>query len=61
MKQKPQQKYKQLLINFYNFRPCDFIQRGDKIFCCSKDNVDFNVRDIYECLKEEENENRNFL
>ena len=54
MKQKPQQKYKQLLINFYNFRPCDFIQKEDKIFCCSKDNVDFNVRDIYECLKEEE-------
>ena len=48
MKQKPQKKYKKLLIAHYSFRPIDFYQKDHKIYLCSKDNVDINVRDVYE-------------
>ena len=43
-KVKTQQKYKQLLITHYGFRPCDFFEEDSKIYCSSKDNVEVNVK-----------------
>ena len=48
MKQKKQEKYKQLLITHYKFRPCDFYEEDTKIYLNSKDNTGINVRDVYE-------------
>lgn len=59
MKQKPQKKYKQLLIAHYKFRPSDFYEEDSKIYLCSKDNVGINVRDVYEeCVIESLNYER---
>lgn len=52
-KPKTQKKYKQLLIAHYGFTNIDFYNDGDKIYCCSQDNVDVNVRDVYDTLSSE--------
>ena len=52
-KPKTQEKYKQLLIAYYDFKEVDFYFEGDKILCCSKDNAELTPRDIYEELVRE--------
>ena len=45
---KPQKRYKQLLINHYKFKECDFYEEGETIKLNCKDNVGETVRDVYE-------------
>jgi len=59
MKLKTQKKYKELLITHYKFTPIDFYEEDNKIYCCSKDNMGINVRDVYEeCIIESLNNGR---
>ena len=50
MKIKPQEKYKQLLINHYQFKEIDFFELDGIIYLNSKDNVGETARDVYEEL-----------
>lgn len=59
MRAKSHKKYKQLLIKHYGFRPIDFYDEQDKIYCSSKDNIGLDVRDVYEvCVIESLNNGR---
>lgn len=58
---KPQKRYKQLLINHYKFKECDFYEEDGAILLNCKDNVGETARDYYENimleLKEEHETN----